>query len=337
MGFGKKIFLTATVAFALLTVSLAGYVYFAYTIPSLERREVVEIPRGLSVREVALRLEQSGVIKSKELFILYVLLKGDQNKIKAGEYEFQPGDSMARVVEKLIKGDVIVRKITIPEGLTIDQIGGLLEVNGVMSKEEFLKKAKSAEFARKLLGDSISSLEGYLFPDTYSYTKGITPEELIEIMVSRFKEVYQSLKKQSAKVELTDHEIVTLASIIEKETGNASERPLISAVFRNRLRLGMRLESDPTVIYGLGGYFDGNLGKEDLRNEISGYNTYRAVGLPPGPIGNPGKDSLESALNPAKVDYLYFVSKGDGTHHFSSNYRDHLDAVIRYQRQGRSH
>lgn len=337
MGSGRKTFLTIALVFTLLTVFLAFYLYLIYTVPYLERREVVEVPKGLGVREVAFRLEESRVIKSKEVFILFVLLKGAENRIKAGEYEFQPGDSMARVIEKLTKGDVMVRRVTIPEGLTVDQIGGLLEANGVMSKEEFLKKAKSTEFSRRLIGNPVSSLEGYLFPDTYSYTKGITPEELIGMMVSRFKEVYLSLKERSGNPGLTDHEVVTLASIIEKETGNPSERPLISAVFHNRLKLGMRLESDPTVIYGMGDDFDGNLRKEDLRNEASGYNTYRAIGLPPGPISNPGRDSLEAALNPARVDYLYFVSKGDGTHRFSSSYRDHLDAVIRYQRQGRSH
>jgi UPF0755 protein len=178
----------------------------------------------------------------------------------------------------------------------------------------------------------MSSFEGYLFPDTYSYTKGIISEEFIRVMVSRFKKVYGSLKTQYREVNLTDREVVTLASIIEKETGSAYERPLISAVFHNRLRLAMRLESDSTVIYGLGGDFDGDLTKENLRTEAT-YNTYRSMGLPPGPISNPGKDSLESALNPAKVNYLYFVSKGDGTHYFSSDYRDHREAVFKYQKQ----
>jgi conserved hypothetical protein, YceG family len=152
-------------------------------------------------------------------------------------------------------------------------------------------------------------------------------------MVSRFDKVYESLKSEAdGKLSLTDHEIITLASIVEKETGDASERSLISAVFHNRLRRGMRLDSDPTVIYGLGEDFDGNLTKSDLRTE-TGYNTYKIAGLPPGPIANPGKASIRATMNPAEVDYLYFVSRGDGTHVFSSNYRDHQRAVIRYQKR----
>ena len=321
------------IAVVVLTAGFLSIVfYFTYLAPSSERRTIVEIPKGEGTRGIGHRLQGFGVIKSDELFIFYVIVKRAQNRLKAGEYEFQTGDSMARVIEKLITGDVIVRKITIPEGLTADQIGQLLDSHGVISKDEFLKKAKGLELRRELLGESISSFEGYLFPDTYSYTKGISSEELIRIMVSRFKKVYGSLKTQFRDVDLTDHEAVTLASIIEKETGSPAERPLISAVFHNRLRLGMRMESDPTVIYGLGADFDGNLTKDNLRTQAT-YNTYRSMGLPPGPIANPGKESLESALNPAKVNYLYFVSKGDGTHHFSSDYRDHREAVFKYQEQ----
>jgi UPF0755 protein len=329
---GKKRLATVTIAAIGLIAFLVGFIYFTYFLSSPNKNVIVEIPKGLGLKGIALKLEESGVIKNDKVFVLYVMIKGAQNKLKAGEYEFKPGDSMARVVEKLEKGDVIVRRITIQEGLTVNEIGELLEKNGIMSKEEFLKKALSREFARELLGGSISSFEGYLFPDTYYYAKGITSEEFIRMMVSRFKKVYESLKTESVGVNLTDQEIVILASIIEKETGNASERPLISAVFHNRLRLGMKLESDPTVIYGLGSDFNGNLTKDDLRTETS-YNTYKTLGLPPAPIANPGKDSLQAALNPARVNYLYFVSKGDGSHHFSSNYRDHQEAVARYQKK----
>jgi UPF0755 protein len=332
MASAKKVLATIASIVILTTGILAVFFYFTYLAPSSRKRTIVEIHKGQGVKGIGLRLEHSGVIKNNELFVFYVIAKRAQNKLKAGEYEFQPGESMAHIIEKLVTGEVFVRKITIPEGLTIDQIGGLLDINGVISKEEFLKKAKSIKFARELLGESISSFEGYLFPDTYSYTKGIISEEFIRVMVSRFKKVYGSLKTQYREVNLTDREVVTLASIIEKETGSAYERPLISAVFHNRLRLAMRLESDSTVIYGLGGDFDGDLTKENLRTEAT-YNTYRSMGLPPGPISNPGKDSLESALNPAKVNYLYFVSKGDGTHYFSSDYRDHREAVFKYQKQ----
>lgn len=312
-----------------------GFICFIYSAPSTTQRTqkvILEIPKHSGLKDIALKLESEGVIKSHNLFILSVLLRGDKGKLKAGEYEFGLRDSLNRIVEKLVNGDVVVHQITIPEGFTINEIAELLERDDVMSKEAFLEKARSSEFAKEFLGDfSLPSFEGYLFPDSYSYKKGITPEELIRMMVARFKEVYMPLRAKSGELDLTDREIVTLASIIEKETGNGHERPLVSAVFHNRLKLGMRLESDPTVIYGMDG-FDGDLRKKDLQTETA-YNTYVIFGLPPGPISNPGRESLEAALNPMQVNYLYFVSKGDGTHEFSSNYRDHQRAVTEYQRR----
>ena len=333
MKFRKKIIII--IGF-ILTVFVIGFIYFTYFIPPTfqgTEKITLDIPKGSRLKDIALELKRAGVIRSDKLFILFVLFKGDKSRLKAGEYEFASGDSLNQIIEKIVKGDVVVHRITIPEGFTINEIAELLERNGVMSKGAFLEKAHSSEFAKELLGDpSLPDLEGYLFPDSYLYKKGITPEEFIRTMVAKFKEVYGPLRAKSEGLNLTDHDIVILASIIEKETGNVSERPLVSAVFHNRLRLGMRLESDPTVIYGIGN-FDGNLTKKDLRTETK-YNTYKIFGLPPGPISNPGKDSLEAALNPAKVDYLYFVSRGDGTHEFSSNYRDHRRAVAEYQGRG---
>ncbi len=176
------------------------------------------------------------------------------------------------------------------------------------------------------------SLEGYLFPDTYQFAKRTPPHEIVRRMVTQFQTVYdESFRKRAAQLGMTLREVVTLASIIEKETGNASERGLISAVFHNRLKKKMRLQSDPTVIFALTD-FNGNLTKKDL-SAPSPYNTYRFIGLPPGPIANPGKESLYAALYPANVDYLYFVSKNDGTHFFSKNLREHNGAVNKYQRR----
>jgi len=331
MKFGMRI--AAIIGIILMTLVIS-FIYFNYSAPpsSLRTQEVVlEIPKHSGLKDIAFNLESAGVIKSHNFFILSVLLRGDKSKLKAGEYKFEPGDSLVLIIEKLVKGDVLIRKVTIPEGFTINEIAGLLERDGIMSKEAFLEKANSGELARELLGDSsFLSLEGYLFPDSYSYKKGITPDELIRMMVARFKEVYKPLRAKSAGLDITDREIVILASIIEKETGNPSERPLVSAVFHNRLKLGMRLDSDPTVIYGMSS-FDGNLRKKDLTTETE-YNTYVIFGLPPGPISNPGKSSLEASLNPEHVNYLYFVSRGDGTHEFSSNYRDHERAVTEYQK-----
>lgn len=329
----KKVAKFIVFVIIIIAAFLGTFVYLVYFFTSTDKKVVTEIPKGSGLKEIALKLEKEGVIKNDELFIVYVFIKDYESRLRAGEYEFQTGYSLYQVVEKLVRGDVIVRQITIPEGFTVSEIGNLLEQRDVMSKEAFFRKAYDSEFAKELLGDPISSFEGYLFPDTYSYTKGITPEELIRTMISRFRKVYASLKAQAKKEpNLTDHEIITLASIVEKETGDASERPLISAVFHNRLKYGMRLDSDPTVIYGLGDSFDGNLTKKDLRTE-NNYNTYRIVGLPPGPIANPGKESIQAAMSPAQVDYLYFVSKGDGTHEFSTSYRNHQSAVIKYQKR----
>ncbi|MCK5392621.1 MAG: endolytic transglycosylase MltG, partial [Deltaproteobacteria bacterium] len=222
-------------------------------------------------------------------------------------------------------------RVTIPEGLTVKEIAELLGKNGVVDEQEFILEIQNKELLRELLGKDAISFEGYLFPETYSYSRVPSSQELIRLMVNRFKTVYEPLKDLRDKVNLTDKEVLTLASIIEKETGAAFERPMISAVFHNRLRIGMKLDSDPTVIYGMGERYAGNLRRRDLR-EVTEYNTYVIKGLPPGPIANPGKASILASLNPADVNYLYFVSKGDGTHHFSPNYREHQRAVFKYQR-----
>lgn len=277
-------------------------------------------------------LREAGVVKNEYLFVGYVMSKGWQQKLKAGEYRFEKGSTLSRVAQKIADGDVILHKVTVPEGLTIEEIANLLEAKGVLDGEEFLNETKNdKEALSNLPGRPLTGLEGYMFPDTYTYTKGVTAREFVEMMVNRFNEVFDSLKREREDVNLTDNEIIILASIIEEETGSAPERPLVSAVFHNRLKLGMRLESDPTVIYGMGEDFDGNLTKEDLRTPTK-YNTYIVKGLPPGPICNPGKDSILAALRPADVSYIYFVSRGDGTHYFSSDYKDHQRAVIKFQR-----
>jgi len=312
--------------------SLFGVFYYVNNVPSVPANTVLDIPKGSGLKNISSMLEKAGVIKSKYLFVGYVMSKGWQQKLKAGEYLFEEGSTLSLIAQKIAKGDVVLHKVTVPEGLTIKEIAVLLDEGGVLDGQDFLQETmNNKELLSELPGRPLTGLEGYLFPDTYTYTKGVTAREFIEMMIGRFNEVYSSLKRDREEVNLTDNEIVTLASIIEEETGSAPERPLVSAVFHNRLKLGMRLESDPTVIYGIGEDFDGNLTKNDLRTKTS-YNTYIVSGLPPGPISNPGKDSILAALKPADVSYIYFVSRGDGTHYFSSNYKDHQRAVIKYQR-----
>ena len=315
-----------------LTFTVSYFIVSKYiqTTPSVPEDIFVDIPKGSGLSEISQELMNSGVIANDKLFIFYVMKEGWQDDLKAGEYKFEKGSTMAQVVSKIVKGDVVLKRVTIPEGLTVREIARLLDQKGVVDEADFLDTAQDKTLLHNLLGPDAKSFEGYLFPETYSYSKSLTPQELIVLMVERFKAVYEPLIKDS-RVDLSRNEIITLASIVEKETGVASERPLISAVFQNRLRIGMKLDSDPTVIYGKGDDFDGNLTRDDLK-EYTVYNTYVIKGLPPGPIANPGKDSIAAVLKPADEDYLYFVSKGDGTHHFSNSIREHQNAVNKYQR-----
>lgn len=333
----KILFILIPLLILVLSAGAGIYGVFHYidSVPSVARDTTVDINKGEGLKTIALKLRRSGVVANENLFILYVMYEGLQDRLKAGEYRFESGSTMSQIVDKLAKGDVVVYRVTIPEGLTVNEIGELLEENRVVPKDEFLELTRDKELQSKLLGEG-AGFEGYLFPDTYTYNKGVTALELINMMVNRFNTVFGSFENGRADTKLTDKEIITLASIIEKETGSPGERELVSAVFHNRLRLGMKLDSDPTVIYGLGEDYGGELTKSDLRR-MTRYNTYLVKGLPPGPIANPGKDSIAAALNPAEVDYLYFVSKGDGTgtHRFSSNYSDHRRAVRDYRKNNK--
>jgi UPF0755 protein len=220
-------------------------------------------------------------------------------------------------------------KVTVPEGSTLKQIAAIVESAGLATRAEFLSVAADADFVREK-GIDAGTFEGYLFPETYFFPKNTAAREVITAMVDRFRSVFtEAWKKRAADIGLSVHQVLTLASIIEKETGAPSERPIISSVFHNRLRRGMRLETDPTVIYGIDD-FDGNLTRKHLATPTP-YNTYLISGLPPGPIASPGRAAIEAALYPADTAYLYFVSKKDGTHQFSKTFADHNRAILTYQ------
>lgn len=237
--------------------------------------------------------------------------------------------SPQQILETLAHGQTVVHKVVVAEGATLVRIGELLEHAGLMSKQAFMRAATNPDVAAAL-GLQGPTLEGYLFPETYHFSKGIPPGGVINKMVAQFRSVFSPAWAERARaMGLSMHQVVTLASIVEKETADPRERPLIAAVFLNRLKRNMRLESDPTVIYGLQS-FDGNLTEKDLRTPTP-YNTYRIKGLPPGPICNPGKGAIEAVLFPADESYLYFVSKNDGTHHFSRTLAEHNRMVRRYQ------
>jgi len=289
-----------------------------------------EARRGESTRSVARRLEEEGAIHSATLFEIEArgLHRGSQ--VKAGEYRIARELSTRQVVALLLSGKTFARPVTIREGLTVAEVALEMEKAGFMSAVDF--RAAAARLAEKIKSGGLStgSLEGYLFPDTYYFPKSITPMAAVQVMVDNFRQkVAEALPGEVVEDPENLHKLVTLASIIEKETGAGFERPIISSVFHNRLKKRMLLQSDPTVIYSLP-FFDGNIRKKDLSYD-SPYNTYRYRGLPPGPIANPGLESLVAAWRPAETDYLYFVSKNNGEHHFSKTLAEHNRAVLTFQ------
>jgi UPF0755 protein len=301
--------------------------------PPAGDREIrhVEILQGASFTRVADILEKEGVITGVKRFCLLAKLKGVEKEIKAGDYTFHTAMTPSAVLSKLISGEYRTYKVTIPEGFNTFQIAALLEKEGLVEKERFLKYASDPVFVHAL-GIKNNSLEGFLFPDTYYLRKGMGEERILRKMVARFNEVFKEQYQERAReLNLSRVELIALASIVEKETSDPSERSLIAAVFHNRLKRGIMLQSDPTVIYGIRD-FDGNLTKKDLKTKTP-FNTYLFRGLPPQPIANPGEESIKAVLYPSPKKYLYFVSKNNGTHHFSKTLKEHNRAVNRYQRR----
>jgi UPF0755 protein len=290
---------------------------------------IVRILPGMSLPGIARQLSLDGIIQDPNKFIFLAWWKGLGRKIQWGDFELSAGMPPALLLEYLSTGRNMIKKVIIPEGFTMQQIAQRLAEEKLVEEKTFLSLARNPQWVEQL-GVGGPTLEGYLFPDTYVFHRGMAAEEIQRKMVHRFNKVFETLPPKNPPADhLSINELVTLASIVEKESGIASERPLVASVFYNRLKKGMPLQSDPTVIYGLND-FDGNLKKKDLLRPTS-YNTYRKTGLPPGPIANPGRDSLEAVLSPADSEYLYFVSKNDGSHCFSKNLNDHNRAVARYQ------
>ncbi|MBW1948313.1 MAG: endolytic transglycosylase MltG [Deltaproteobacteria bacterium] len=292
---------------------------------------VFVVPSGATLKDVALGLEKEGMVRSGRLFHLWARLSGAQRRIKSGEYLLHPGLSPVQVLDRLTRGSILTHAVTVPEGYTARQISRLLGQKGITDSRAFLALALDPETPRKY-GFSAPSMEGFLYPDTYQLGRGLSASAVMNAMVGRFREVMGPFRDAVAASGMSLEQVVTLASIVEKETGKKEERPIIASVFLNRLRRGMRLESDPTVIYGLE-HFNGNLTRKDLARP-GPYNTYRIRGLPPGPIANPGRQAIRAVLFPAKTPYLYFVSRNDGTHHFSETLKEHNRAVRKYQKQG---
>ena len=324
----RVIFFAVIIGAALSSGALIYFNHYWTPTPSGYPVEI-RVEQGDSLATVVRRLRDQRLIANGFLFSLWARLNGVEKRIHQGLYRFETPVPPSEILDRLVTGRGIFQTVTIPEGLTVKEIAELLEKMQIASKDKFIAEAGNANLLA-VLGLSEKGLEGYLFPSTYHFTPSTPEKDIIVTLAEQFRKVsLPALNQRAVTTSLTSHEILTLASIIEKETGIESERPLVSAVFHNRLQRQMPLQSDPTVIYGLKN-FNGNLTRKDLQ-EPTPYNTYRIAGLPPGPICNPGLSSIRAALQPARVSYLYFVSKNDGTHLFSETIEAHNQAVKTYQ------
>jgi UPF0755 protein len=293
----------------------------------------VDIPRGVNTKDIASRLVKSGILKTRLPFMLFVRYRGLGRRIQAGEYRFSQATTPKQIAQRLVHGDTYVRSITVPEGLTAFETIELLAKNGVGNRLEMEQALLKTEWIQDL-DPNAQNLEGYLFPETYRFGRKADSETIIKTMVQQFRiRISKAMEQYPLPDRWNLSRIVILASMIEKEMKKPEEGPLIASVYYNRLDRRMPLACDATIIYAmkLAGIYEGRLGKADLRRE-SPYNSYLHLNLPPSPIANPGSTSLRAALNPARTDYLYYVSRNDGTHQFSKDFRSHQNAVNRFQK-----
>ncbi|HKI98339.1 MAG TPA: endolytic transglycosylase MltG [bacterium] len=319
----------------LLMVFMGALVFYGQFSTGIETTEPVsiEVHPGETLRQVTRELAGKGLLRHPHLFTLLGILRGDSANIKAGQYVVKGAVTPNDLLDELVSGRARFVSLTVPEGFSLAEIAARVEERQLGRADAFLALAHDPRFIATLplpVQNTPPSLEGFLFPETYFFHRGVGEAAVIMAMVHEFNvRAAPVLRQRAGDVGMTPYQALILASIVEKETAVPSERPLISAVFHNRLRARMRLASDPTVIYGLANY-DGNLRHVDLITETP-YNTYKIRGLPPTPIASPGIASINAAVAPADVDYLFFVAKGDGTHVFTKDYRDHRRAVWKYQ------
>ena len=288
---------------------------------------------GASFWGVSAELESSGLIRNARVARWLAESERIAGQLKVGEYSISNDRSTREILHQLVQGRVVTHAVVIPEGLRAREIAARLEAAGLADPERFLEIVFAPD-APARFGVEGPSLEGYLFPDTYRFARGVPETTIARAMVDQFLRVRDELLREASGFDLSMREHATLASIVEKETGAAHERPLIAAVFLNRMKRGMRLETDPTVIYGIPD-FDGNLKRRHLEDGSNPYNTYKIAGLPPGPIASPGRDALRAVIEPADSPYLFFVSRNDGTHIFARTYREHEANVDEFQRRRR--
>lgn len=326
----RTVLLGAACFFLLLFLLTAAWIHHALQpVNKKGENQNFVVKEGATLKQVAVDLENADIIRNSTLFRLAGRLMGHDHRIKTGEYRLNGAIPPLKILEIIKEGRIITHPITIPEGFNLDQIAHLLEQKGFSDKASFLEQARDRSLMARLdlSGDT---LEGYLYPDTYRFRRNITAGRIIDVMVKRFRDIVTPLEVRIKDSGMTLKQVITLASIVEKETGSPEERPMIARVFLNRLKKNMRLESDPTVIYGISN-FNGNLTKRDLKTKTP-YNTYTIRGLPPGPIANPGLAAISAVLNPAEGNYFYFVSKNNGTHYFSETLKEHNRAVRQFQK-----
>jgi len=326
---GKGVMITLLLGLLLSVAAIFWLFHYNRVVPSATAPEaVVLIPPGSSFEQTAAILADAGLIERDIRFSILACLYGLASKVRAGEFSLATGKPPMETLEALTKAEPLQHPVTIVEGRRAKEIARRFAERGFCDAEKFLELVHDKVFIASLGLDNLAGLEGYLYPDTYHLTRipAFDAEKIIQMMVGRFFQVWKTLDSGEAEL----HKTVILASIVEKETGVAEERPRIASVFANRLRKGMRLQSDPTVIYTIDD-FSGTITRADLQRKTL-YNTYVVRGLPAGPICSPGRAALAAVLNPADEPYLYFVSKNDGTHHFSKTLREHNRAVKKYQR-----
>lgn len=330
----RRAHLAALAFLILLAAGVGGYFYFQdrLRVTSTGPATPFEIPSGLRARQIVHLLKEKGVIGDENVALAYVVASGNRGRLKAGEYLFDTPLTIRDVIDRIAAGKVYLRRFTVPEGLTVRETALAWAEQGFGTAEEFLAAvAESGDLAREL---GVEGLEGYLFPETYSFPSRTSAREAVEAMVSRFQEVFAQLSQELATEQwpLNPRQTVILASLVEAEAAVDDERVLVASVFLNRLKIRMPMQCDPTVIYALEreNRYRGRLTFADLRFD-SPYNTYRYPGLPPGPITNPGALSLQAAIRPATSPYLYFVRTTEGRHTFSENLAKHNRAVAAYR------
>jgi UPF0755 protein len=335
----KRVLFLGVFSLVFSAVFFVGYLYwtFVFSKSSIDKNEaqkeiVYEVTPQKSFMTIAAELESQNLIKNARFFNVYARLVGLRSKIKVGEYSLNTEMRPSEILNVLVSGKSLFRPFTIPEGYNVFEIADIVEKNKIATKEEFLRLVFDRAFIKELyaekllLSSNILSLEGYLFPETYQVTKYMGLKDIIRSQIKMFRKTFDEIQKQNKISYLNSEQILVLASIIEKESGNAKERPLISSVFHNRIQKKMKLQTDPTTLYGksiLSKKLESNITRNDLLSKDNLYNTYMIAFLPPGPISNPGLDSLRAAIEPAQTPFLFFVSQNDGTTRFTESLSEH--------------